>query len=101
MSDEINAEKIKQELNKAMHPEINFSLIELGMIGNIKINNLEVSIELLVPFLNVPIKNDLVKLIENAVKKIDEKARVEVNLIEMNEQQKIKFFELAKKGWLL
>ena len=94
-------QKIRIELEKTKHPEINFSLIKLGMIGEISIEGDSISIILKLPVLSVPIKEDLVNLIKDTVKKIDESDTVTVNEKEMTEKERERFMELAKEGWML
>jgi len=91
---EIN--KIKELLNKVKHPEINNSLVELGMIGEIQIKD-KVIVELKLPAQGVPIADMLSDLIKEGLKDFS----VEVNFSVMNEKEKQKFFELAQKNWAL
>ena len=93
----ITKEMIKQELSKAMHPEINSSLLKLGMIKNIKVENSRVSLTLVLPFLNVPIKDELIHVIKNSLNL----NKVNIEITEMNEKEREKFMEMAKQGWRL
>ena len=96
MTNQRTKETIKKELSKIIHPEINCSLVELGMIKDIKVNR-KVLITLNLPFLEVPIKDDLINLIKNTIKKIDKEKVTEVNVIEMNEKERKKFMRLAQE----
>ena len=92
--------EVENALSKTIHPEINFSLIKLGMIGDIKEKENKVLIILKLPFLAVPIKEDLIKLVKGAVKKADKDASVEVKTEEMNEKERELKQELAWKDML-
>ena len=92
---ELTEEIINQRLSKAMHPEINSSLLELGMIKDVKLKNSEISLTLLLPFLNVPIKDMLIQIIKDSLKS----KKVKIKIAEMNEKEKEKFMEMAQQGW--
>jgi len=94
-------EKIKKELLKVEHPEIRFNLVELGMIKNLRLNDKEVLLDLFLPFLNVPIKEQLIKMIETAIKKIDKDLNIKINIVEMNIKEKEEFMKMARRGWKL
>ena len=90
--------EIKKELKKVIHPEINNNLVDLGMIGKIKVINNLVEVELILPFINVPIKQMLVDLIKDKIKKFGE---IKIKFKEMDEKQRTKFVNKAREGWKL
>lgn len=90
-------EEIKELLNKIKHPEINNSLIELGMIGKIQKNENKIIVELKLPAAEIPIKEELANLIKEGLKGFN----VEVNSSVMNDSERENFFELAHKNWAL
>ena len=47
-------EKIKELLNKAKHPEIDNSLVELGMVGKIQKKERKIIVELKLPVAEIP-----------------------------------------------
>jgi len=53
---EILKKDIENALLKIIHPEINYSLVKLGMIKDIKLNNNLIPVILALPFLKIPIK---------------------------------------------
>ena len=92
----ITIEKTKRVLKKAVHPELNKNLIELGMIRNIKIEKNKIIIDLVLPFLHVPIKEQLVETIKKTIKKnFDITPKIKIK--EMNQKEKKKFGEIVKK----
>jgi len=88
--------KIRDLLNEIKHPEINKSLVELGMIGQIQQND-KLVVELKLPMEGIPIKEMLANLIKDKLSDFD----VKVTFSVMNETEKQKFFELARKNWSL
>ena len=90
-------EEIKELLNKVKHPEINNSLVELGMIGKIQKKEDKLIVELKLPVAEIPIKDLLVNLIKEGLKGFD----VEVNSSVMNDSERENFFELSHKNWAL
>lgn len=92
----ITIEKTKKVLKKAIHPEFNKTLIELGMIRNIKIEKNKIIVVLVLPFLYVPIREQLVKIIKQTIKKnLDIIPIVEIK--EMNQKEKKKFGQIVKE----
>ncbi|MCD6221324.1 DUF59 domain-containing protein [bacterium] len=92
-------EKIEKIIKEIEHPEINRTLFQLGMIGDIKVENKDVFIELKLPFLGVPIKNYLIGSIEMAVKKEFQETNVKVEVVEMTPEERMKFMEMAQIYW--
>lgn len=101
---EINKNKISKKdienaLLEAIHPEINSSLVKLGMIKDIKVEDATVLVTLTLPFLEVPIREDLVNLIKKSVKNINKKIKIKIKIAEMNEKEKEKFMKTAREKW--
>jgi len=95
----ISEKDIKDSLSKAMHPEMNFSLIELGMIKNIKLKDKNISLDLMLPFLEIPIREDLINLIKDSLKNLDKNIEIKIETVVMDETEKTKFMEMANQGW--
>ncbi|MCD6279600.1 DUF59 domain-containing protein [Candidatus Micrarchaeota archaeon] len=96
---ELTIEDIKEALSKANHPEINYNLLELGMIRDIRLNNSDVQITLAVPYLYIPIREDLINIIKESIAKNEIENRVDVEVVEMNNEEKETFMRMAQKGW--
>jgi len=92
---------IDQALSKVMHPEINYSLVDLGMIEDVICKKDEVNLTLKLPFLNVPIKEFLIQSIKETLADLDEAIQVKVNLEQMSEEERDNFTKMAKEGWKL
>jgi len=92
----VSTKEIKDVLKKAMHPELDKNLVELAMIRDVIIKNSEVKVILVVPFLQVPIKDDLISIVKDTIKK-EKGIEAEVIIKEMNEDEKKIFGDMVKK----
>ena len=97
--DKILPQNVEQALSKVMHPEINYSLVDLGMIEDVICEEGKVRLTLKLPFLNVPVKELLIQSIEETLTDLDETIQVKVNLKQMSEQERDYFAKMAKEGW--
>jgi Mrp family chromosome partitioning ATPase len=89
-------EQVLAVLRKVMHPEVERDLVELGMIKDVAVEDSRVTVTLALPFLDVPIKDDLVDQVQKALAAADPAARVEVELVEMSQQERAAF--MSKTG---
>jgi len=88
---------VLNELEKVGHPAINYSLIKLGMVNDVELNENKVSVVFAFPFPNIPIADTLVNSIAGPVKSMgldfDYKIRV------MTEEEKRRFLQLETEAW--
>jgi len=96
----VSKKAVEKAVAKVMHPEIDYNLAGLGMIKNTSVKENQANIVLLLPFLDVPIKEDLINSIRQAVKKLDKSIKVKIEAAEMNEKEKENFMRMDKKGWI-
>ena len=94
----ITSRQVFDALRGAMHPEIKRSLVELGMIKDVGVEDGKVTLTLALPFKEIPIKDDLVRAVKGAVAKLDATLQVEVNLTEMSQQERAAFMSTAEGG---
>ena len=93
-------ENIYEKLDKKIeHPEINSTLLELGIIKEPVFKENIIEIKLKFPFLNIPIKDLLISNIRETIQNIGKNIEVNIKTEEMNEEEKMKFSEMAKSGW--
>jgi len=92
-------EDVMEALSKTMHPEINFSLIKLGMVKDIEIKNSEVSVTLVLPFYEIPIKDYLIELIKKSIETLDKNLKIEIKTAIMTDEEREKFMNLSREGW--
>jgi len=57
-------------LEKVGHPAINYSLIKLGIVNDVELNDNKVSVIFAFPFPNIPIADTLVNSIAQPVKSL-------------------------------
>ena len=94
-------EKIVEAINKVEHPEIAMSLVDLGMVKNVDVNDEgHVTMSLVIPFMGIPdviknyMANSLVQAVRGAGGEVDE-IRVEV----MTDEERQMFFQREQTNW--
>lgn len=93
----MNEEKVKKVIEKVMHPEINASLVALGMIKDVKVEGNSVSMTMLFPFQGVPIKSMLIESVKEPLEKLG--LEVEIKEDVMTEKELNKFFKMEQEEW--
>jgi metal-sulfur cluster biosynthetic enzyme len=93
----ISEEEVRQALAEVMHPAIDRTLVELGMIKNMTIRNDKVVLTLSLPFPNIPIKKHLVNIVQEAVMKLGVEVKVEIG--QMNQKERESFLTMEQKSW--
>ncbi len=94
----ISREQVLEALRQVMHPEMKRDLVALGMIRDVRVEPGDVEFTLVLPFKEVPIKEDLMRSARQAVEALDPSARVELKLAEMGQQERAAFMSLAEGG---
>jgi len=97
MANNFSEEYIRREVANVMHPTINCSLVELGIVKNIEIKTGKVIITMAFPFPNIPIADYLVDSVKESIEEID--AAVEIETVVMTKEELQKFLALEKKNW--
>ena len=99
MTRNFSEEDVHQAIGQVMHPEINRTLVELGMVKDIVLKDDEVTLTLTLPFLAIPvsIKDYLVNSLHQAVMKLG--AKVKIRVAEMNQEERLAFLAMAQEGW--
>jgi Mrp family chromosome partitioning ATPase len=91
--------QVVDALREVMHPEIEQrDLVGLGMIRDVSVKDEQVMLTLVLPFKEVPIKDDLVSSVREAVTSLDANLEVEVKLAEMDQQERAAFMTEAEGG---
>lgn len=83
-----------------MHSEINHSLVDLGMIKNVIATENKVMLALMLPFMYIPIKEDLIRSVKEAITKLNADVNVEIKIAEMNQEERARFMSMARKAWI-
>lgn len=93
-----NTKIVSQAISSVMHPAIDNSLVNLGIVQDIELYTDEVVIMTFVfPFPNIPIADKLIAAVEGEVKKLGLEMQYIVRL--MKSEEKKRFLELEKAGW--
>ena len=81
----VSEENVRKAIAGVKHPAIDHTLLELGIIKTIKVENGKATIVLALPFPNIPIKDHLI----NSIREPIEKLGVEVEMEEtvMNQEE--------------
>lgn len=93
-----SAKSVKAAISTVMHPAIDNSLVNLGMVQDIELYTKEVVILTFVfPFPNIPIADKLIGAVESEVNKQGLQMQYIVRI--MKPEEKKRFLELEKAGW--
>ena len=84
----ISEAEVRKALEGVMDPELHKSLIELGMIREVRIEGNEVAITLALTTIACPLKNQIVGDVESTVGALDGVGGVAVELTEMTDEEK-------------
>ena len=98
MSDDL-LNKISQALNKTQHPSINASLLQLGMIKDVKIEDNKVHMTLKLPFAGIPenIRKIMIGNIQDVLNPFG--MNIKLKLAIMNEEEKQLFLQIENANW--
>ena len=94
----ITSEQVLSALRQVIHPELKRNLVELEMIKDVVVKDGRVTFALVLPFKEIPIKDDLVRSAREAVAALDPSLEIEVRLVEMSQQERAAFMTAADGG---
>jgi len=97
MSREISEEDVRKILADVKHPAIDRTLLDLGIIKSVTVENDNVKILLAFPFPNIPIGEQLIKSIREPLDK--QSLAVEIGITVMDEEEVHKFLAMEQEGW--
>ena len=94
----ITRKQVFDALRGVVHPEVKRNLVELGMIKEASVEDVTITVTLALPFKEIPIKDELVRSVREAVAKLDTDLEVAVDLVEMSQQERAAFMTAAEGG---
>ena len=99
MTDSIATADVEAAIRDVTHPEIDATLVELGMIGTIETDGEAVTIDVAIPMLGIPaaVKQILSDRLASALASMD--ADLTVEFVEMDDGQREAFFEMEQQNW--
>jgi len=93
----MNEEEVKEIIGKVMHPEVDASLVELGMVENVEVKGNKVSLTMVFPFSGVPIKYMLMESVKEPLEKLG--LEVEIKERTMSQEELQNFFKMEQEKW--
>lgn len=95
----ISESDVHQAVREVMHPAIDRSLVDLGMVKDIAVNDDQVILTLALPFLGIPtsIKDYLVNSLRSAIAKLG--GKLEVKIVVMNQEERQAFLAMEQESW--
>jgi len=99
MDKHIRLENVRQAISNVKHPAIDYSLIKLGMVKDIILKDKNVTLRLLVPFIEIPerIKNHLIDSLRQPISNIG--FNLDVNVETMNQEERERFLAMEQRNW--
>jgi Mrp family chromosome partitioning ATPase len=94
----VTDEQVLNALRQTLHPEIERNLVELGMIKDVIVQDGSVALTMALPYKEIPIKDELVHRVNEAVASLDANVKVNVDLTEMSQQERAAFMAAAEGG---
>lgn len=90
-------EDVADVLTKIGHPAINYSLIELGIVSEIDLEENTVKVVFTFPFPDIPIAATLINSVSEPIESMGLKFEYSTRV--MNEDERAMFMQLEKEGW--
>jgi len=93
-----DSKQARNVLGRVLHPEIKRSLVDLGMIQGVELQKEAVEVTLALPFLNIPIRDQLIGSVEQELHKEYPGRKVSVRCVEMSQQERAAFMTASEGG---
>jgi Mrp family chromosome partitioning ATPase len=93
----VDEKQVQKALREVKHPESGHSLMELGMIRDIRVDDKQVTFTVVLPFMDVPVKDQIVNEARSAVKRLPGVGRVAIGLAEMTQKERTHFMSFSRE----
>ena len=95
----MDEQRVIQALSQVEHPEIGSTLVDLGMVKDIKVEENQATLTLVLPMLGIPaaIRDYMINSLQQAV--ADQNVELNVTLAEMTAQERQRFFMMEQQNW--
>lgn len=99
MAEEISVDDVEAAIADVTHPEIDATLLELGMIDEIETEGADVTIDVAIPMAGIPdaIKQLLARRLADALDALD--VELTVQFVLMDEDTRETFFAMEEDNW--
>ena len=101
MANSPSEKEISQALAEIKHPEIDCTLVDLGMLKDINMNSKKVIVTLKLPVMGIPtqVKDYLVNSINQALANLDVSLEGAITMAQMSQEERMNFFSMARANW--
>jgi ATP-binding protein involved in chromosome partitioning len=89
-------EKVLNSIDQVWHPEINYSLLKLGIVKDIKLMRKTVSVTFVFPFAHIPIAEEMIRLVEDHIEQLGLDFEYDTRL--MNDEERSLFLKLEAEA---
>ena len=89
---------IISKISSVKHPAINYSLLELGIVKDVELNDNIVTAVFAFPFPNIPIADQLIKSISLPIEALG--VDFKYLIVVMSEEEKAKFLQMETEAWI-
>jgi ATP-binding protein involved in chromosome partitioning len=95
----ISLEDVQEAIGKVTHPAISRTLVELGMIKDVRLHGTEAGLTLFLPILSIPapVKDYLTNSLREAVAALG--LQLEVEIAQMNDDERQAFLAMEQESW--
>ncbi|AWB28574.1 iron-sulfur cluster assembly protein [Halococcoides cellulosivorans] len=99
MADDLTAARVEDAIADATHPEIDATLVELGMIDDVRVASDEVTVDVAIPMAGIPdqIKELLAHRLADELDAFD--VSITVQFVLMDDETRTRFFEMEEQNW--
>ena len=99
MAENVSLKDVENTVGTVMHPAINSSLLDLGIVRDIEFDGRNASLTLALPALNIPpvITNYMIDSLTEALQGIG--VGINVNTREMDDEERQRFFSMEQQNW--
>ncbi len=77
----LTEDQIMESLHYIIDPEIGINIVDLGLIYNLDISSEKIIVTMTLTTPGCPMHSSMAEGVENAIRHLDDKVRIEVNLV--------------------
>jgi len=99
MAKDRSKEDLLKVLSQVMHPAIDRTLIDLGIVKDIVVRDNLVTLTLALPFPEIPIKEYLINSVREPITKLG--LELEIKITVMSQQEREAFLAMEQESWKL
>jgi len=97
MNENISEQIIHKLISEVKHPAIDCTLVELGILKDIRIESGKVMVTIAFPVRNIPIKDIIVNSVKEPIAKLGVECEIKETI--MSQQEREAFLDKEQKNW--